>query len=108
VLRMFSMSFSIRQIAYRIKCLGKSPVEILPASSATPGWIATRAHRDEARQIRFSVPGRRSAMSLGSTDQARFTAIHQQQRRLVVGNIRVHRSDHGMSSICSRRAGTNH
>ena len=57
--------------------------------------ITARAHRDEAGQVLIH---RAQPVSDPRTHararQSRFAAIHQQQRRLVIRHIRVHRTNH--------------
>src|SRR5579859_3436400 len=57
--------------------------------------IAAGAHRDESRQVlvvRTQAVG--DPGTHAGADLTRVPAIHQHQRRLVIGNIGVHRADH--------------
>ncbi len=54
--------------------------------------IAARTHHDETRQV--LVLGAQTISDPGTharPDQPRFAAVHQQQRRFVIGNVGVHR-----------------
>ena len=57
--------------------------------------IAARTHRDETRQVLIHrAQAVRDPRAHARPRQPRLAAIHQQQRRLVIRHIRVHRANH--------------
>src|SRR5204862_6090890 len=56
--------------------------------------IAAGNHRNEARQIEIFRPETvRQPRAKARPNEARFAAIHQEQRRLMIGHLRVHGSN---------------
>ena len=99
---MFSISFS----SPRVLRVDVSSLKNARQKPALPvlrflNRIAARAHRDEPGQI--LILGAQAVSHPrpdARPDQPRFAAVHQQQRRLVIRHVRVHRANHRRCHRC--------